>query len=791
MGTAIDLGTIGSRGFAIIGESSTDFAGRSVSGAGDVNGDGYDDLIVAAPWAAAAYQGRSYVVYGGSGSGGTVDLSQLPSTAGFRIGGTGYGALSVSNAGDVNGDGFDDLLIGSALGGYYYDGAARAYVVFGRSTGTTEINLAQLQPADGFVINGPDGSGSERLSVSNAGDVNGDGFDDIVIGVTNSSPGGSAFLIFGKAGGFGTIDLSVPSATDGRINGAAPADSLGQSVSSAGDINGDGYDDLIVGAPQADLGGIGAGQAYVIFGKATAFGTIDVSTMPAGTGFMIQGDMGGDEAGAQVSAAGDVNGDGYDDLIIGAPGGDDGGAGAGEAYVLFGHSGGFTNIDLTNIAPGAGFIIQGDAAGEGAGFSVSRAGDFNGDGYEDLIVGAPFADDGGGRAYLIFGHAGQFTNLDLGNLTPSSGFIIRGGNAGDEAGISVSTAGDVNHDGYGDLIVGAPFADSHGDAAGAGYVIFGRNGFSIDANNDVNGDGRTDFIVRDSVSGWLTNWVGTGTGGFANNGSNASIEFASEWKVGGLGDFNGDGRDDFLLRRDDGWLTNWIGTRSGGYANNGANSSQFLTTDWKVIGTGDFNGDGRSDLLLRRDDGWLTDWLGTANGGFTNNGANTSLFFTADWKVVSTGDFNGDGLTDLLFRRDDGWLTSWLGTTTGGFTNNGANSTNFLTTDWKVVGTGDINGDGRDDLLLRRDDGWLTDWLGTANGGFANNGANTSLVFTTDWKIAGIGDIDGNGREDILIRRDDGWMTSWLGTSNGAFANNSANFSAFIANNWQVQDPFL
>ena len=785
MATVIDLGTLGSRGFTMLGRDASDLAGGSVSSAGDVNGDGYDDVIVGATWA-GAYDGRSYVIYGGPGRTGTVDLSSLPATVGFTIRGTNYGLLSVSNAGDVNGDGFDDLLIGSAEGGFYYSGPTRTYVVFGKSGGLSDIDLKQLAPTAGFVINGPDG----QLSVASAGDVNADGFGDIVIGQPSMEPGGSAFLIFGKSSGFGTVDLTNPSAVNGRINGATSFDGLGSSAASAGDINGDGYDDLILGAPFADVGGVGAGQVYVIFGKATAFGTINVGTMTAATGFTIQGDTTGDEAGFQVSAAGDVNGDGYGDLIIGAPWGDDAGDGAGEAYVLFGHAGGFTNIDLTNIPAGAGFIIRGASQSDGAGFSVSGAGDVNGDGFDDLIIGSPFADSGGqgfGNAYVIFGRPGAPSNMDLANLAPSQGFVIRGDNAEDQAGVSVSAAGDLNQDGYDDLIVGASLHDQHGSNSGAAYVIYGRNGFSIDANNDVNGDGRTDFLVRDS-NGWLASWSGTANGGFS---ATTTIKTPPTLAIVGTGDFNGDGRDDLLVRGSDGRVYDWLGNSSSGFDDNGTLTGLQFTADWKVAGTGDFNGDGRSDFLMRRDDGQVTYWRGQANGSFLVNSSANNLTFTSDWKVASVGDFNGDGLSDLLLRRDDGWLTNWLGNTAGGFTNNGANSTVYLGAEWKVAGTGDINGDGKDDLLLRRDDGWLTDWVGSANGSFVNNGANASLNFALEWKIAGIGDIDGNGREDILLRRDDGWVTSWLGTASAGFVNNSANFSTFIAPAWQIQDPFL
>ena len=365
--------------------------------------------------------------------------------------------------------------------------------------------------------------------------------------------------------------------------------------------------------------------------------------------------------------------------------------------------------------------------------------------------------------------------------------MIRGDNSADQAGFSVSAAGDINQDGYADLIVGAPFSDSRGENSGAAYIIYGRNGFSIDANNDVNGDGRSDFLVRDS-NGWLASWSGTANGGFS---ATTTIKTPPTLAIVGAGDFNGDGRDDLLVRGSDGRVYDWLGNSSSGFNDNGSLTGLQFSADWKVAGTGDFNGDGRSDFLMRRDDGWLTYWRGQPNGGFTQLGVNTSLFFTPDWKIISTGDFNGDGVSDLLLRRDDGWLTNWLGTTAGGFTNNGANSTAFFGTEWKVAGTGDINGDGKDDFLLRRDDGWITEWLGSANGGFVNNGANASLFFAPEWKIAGIGDINGDGREDMLLRRDDGWLTSWLATANGGFTSNSANFSTFIATNWQVQDPFM
>ena len=147
-------------------------------------------------------------------------------------------------------------------------------------------------------------------------------------------------------------------------------------------------------------------EAYVIFGKSSGFANIDLTALAPADGFIIQGDAPVDYAGRSVSSAGDVNGDGFDDIIVGASAGDNGGYSAGEAYVVFGKSTGFADVDLGAMAPSDGFVIEGAAAGDNAGLSVSAAGDVNGDGFDDILVGAPFNDEGGnsaGAAYIIYG----------------------------------------------------------------------------------------------------------------------------------------------------------------------------------------------------------------------------------------------------------------------------------------------------------------------------------------------------------------------------------------------------
>ena len=201
----------------------------------------------------------------------------------------------------------------------------------------------------------------------------------------------------------------------------------------------------------------------------------------------------------------------------------------------------------------------------------------------------------------------------------------------------------------------------------------------------------------------------------------------------------------------------------------------------------DFNGDGRSDILWRHDNGMMTDWLGTPSGGYQANAGNALSVVATDWHIVGTGDFNGDHRDDVMWRNDDGRITSWLGTATGGFTDNIANAYNGVSADWHVVGIGDFDGDRRDDILWRNDDGRISDWLGTASGGFAPNAANALFMVALDWQVAAVGDYNGDGRDDILFRNDDGRLTNWLGTSTGGFSDNVANGYVATDNQWQIQ----
>ena len=608
----------GTNGFQISGEAANDVSGISVSAAGDINGDGIDDLIVGAYFADpnGFNSGASYVVFGSrTAFAATLELSSLTGANGFQINGEADGDNSgraVSAAGDINGDGIDDLIVGARNAAPNGFNSGASYVVFGSRTAfAATLELSSLTGANGFQINGEADGDNSGSSVSAAGDINGDGIDDLIVGADGADPNGSAsgasYVVFGSRTAFAaTLELSSLTGVNGfQINGAAAYDNSGRSVSAAGDINGDGIDDLIIGAHQADPNGFNSGASYVVFGSRTAFAaTLNLSSLTGANGFQISGEAAEDFSGVSVSAAGDINGDGIDDLIIGTPNADPNGDSSGASYVIFGQAAvaptPYTpNLDLSTLTGPNGFQITGEAAGDQSGFSVSDAGDVNGDGIDDLIVGAYGAGPNGsysGASYVVFGSRTAFAaNLELSSLTGTNGFQISGEAAFDSSGFSVSGAGDINGDGIDDLIVGARTAVPNGFNSGASYVVFGSrtafaatlelssltgaNGFqisgeaandlsgsSVSAAGDINGDGIDDLIVGAYGADPNGNYSGasyvvfgsrtafaatlelsslTGANGFQISGE-AAFDF-SGFSVSGAGDINGDGIDDLII----------------------------------------------------------------------------------------------------------------------------------------------------------------------------------------------------------------------------------------------------
>ena len=504
----------GVNGLQINGINPGDLSGIAVSNAGDVNGDGIDDVIIGARGASLnglPNVGESYVLFGTRDRFGSVplDLSGLSGENGFQINGVDAGdglGRAVSGAGDVNGDGVDDVVVGApSLSFFGGSGPGKAYVVFGRRDGfmNAPIELSALNGNDGFEISGVDPGDHFGFSVSSAGDLNDDGVDDIIIGAPalsafgGNGSSGKAYVVFGSRSPSFPVLLNASNlnGVNGfQLNGIDAGDAAGGSVSCAGDMDGDGVDDIVVGAYGADPNGLSnAGESYVVFGNANGFGSkpFELSSLNGNDGFQVNGAFAFDHAGSSVSSAGDFNGDGVNDIIIGAPSLNFfNGSNAGESYVVFGNRGGFGRapLELSSLNGTNGFQITGASSGfsDDSGFPVSGAGDFNGDGVGDVIIGVYRADpnglDSAGESYIVFGNRNGFGSspLDLSSIDGNNGVQINGVDPSDLSGFSVSGAGDFNGDGVDDVIIGAYRADPNGlDSAGESYVVFGQSSSSF------------------------------------------------------------------------------------------------------------------------------------------------------------------------------------------------------------------------------------------------------------------------------------------------------------------------
>ena len=657
------------------GTDAGDAFGNSVASAGDVNGDGYSDVIVGA-FMASAETGAAYVYLGAS-----TGLSMTAASAldGNRYRRNTWVGTCVASAGDVNGDGYSDVIVGSLGPDISFTGLA--FVYMGSSEGvsnTIATTLSGMQYGAYFAY-----------SLSCAGDVNGDGYSDVIVGVLNED---AAYVYLGSLTGLSNIAASTLKgyvvAGAGDLNGDGYSDVMasrfdnstnknvvyvysGSSVgisnlsantlstsannsyynntlASAGDVNGDGYSDLLIGSTGVSSN---TGEVYVFLGACAT-----VSATPTMT---LAGKATDSEFGHSLGTAGDVNGDGYSDVIIGAY---RIASYTGAAYIYPGSPTGLSTTPLVTLA---------GTEQSKFGISVASAGDVNGDGYSDVIIGASGISSGKGAAYLFLGSSTGPS------ATPAT--ILSGTDAGDAFGNSVASAGDVNGDGYSDVIVGAFMASAE---TGAAYVYLGastglsmtaasaldgnryrRNtwvGTCVASAGDVNGDGYSDVIVGSlgpdiSFTGLAFVYMGSSEGvsntiATTLSGMQYGAYFA--YSLSCAGDVNGDGYSDVIvgvLNEDAAYV--YLGSLTGL-----SNIAASTLKGYVVAGAGDLNGDGYSDVMASRFDNstnknvvyvYSGSSVGISNLAIhiLNTSANNSYYNNT---LASAGDVNGDGYSDLL-----------------------------------------------------------------------------------------------------------------------------------------------
>ena len=439
----------------------------------------------------------------------------------------------------------------------------------------------------------------------------------------------------------------------------------------------------------------------------------------------------------------------------------------------------FSNVggQIGNVTIARGTIIENAIGGSGA----------------DVIIGNSVANvlTGRGGVDRLAGGTGSDTFQDT--RSGLNGDTITDFAAGDRivftdatlAGFTFNLSGSTLTYSGGSLILIAPVVGTITASAATGGGVQLTMSAIADVRNDFNGDGRSDVLWR-SDTGVLSEWLGQSGGTFAYN-PNADYQVDIGWQIIGFGDFNGDTRDDILWRHQNGDIMEWLAQAGGAFAWNPV-EPHALPTDWHLVGIADFNGDGRDDMMWRTDiTGTLTEWLGQADGSFAAN-PNAQYILSPNWQVAGVGDFNGDGRDDILWRNEVGAMSEWLGQVGGTFAWN-PSAAYQLPTNWIAAAAGDFNGDGRDDILWRNEAGAMAEWLGQVGGTFAYN-PNAAYQLPANWEAAAAGDFNGDGRDDILWRNEVGAMAEWLGQVGGTFAWNP-NAGYQLPTNWHAQPDAL
>jgi FG-GAP repeat protein/VCBS repeat protein len=713
-------------------------------------------------------------------------VSSLLTGPDWRVDGEQSGARlgsSVAPAGDVNGDGFSDVLVGAPLfdGGHLDEGRAALYL--GSSTG--------LATSPAWTAEGEQAGANFGHALFTAGDVNGDGFSDVIVGAPRHDAGladeGRAYVYLGSPGGLGASAAWT-------AQGSQFSELFGQSVATAGDVNGDFFSDVVVGAPLFDNGQFNEGRASLYLGSPTGLATSPAWTAESDQAGTFQDPT---QFGASVAPAGDVDGDGYGDVLVGAPGFDAGQTNEGRAFLYHGSS--------LGLSAGPVWTAEGDQASARLGHAVAPAGDVNGDGCGDVLVGAPFFDGGQldeGRALLFLGSST--------GLAASPGWSVEGEQVQAHLGAALATAGDVNGDAFGDVLVGAPEFDGGSQDEGQVRLYLGasaglatsssleRNGeqlaaflgFALATAGDVNGDGYGD---------WLAGAPGLDAGqadegrATVRHGSAGTLAPLPEWTpdaaatlglegaVASAGDVDGDGYGDVLvgLRRFGppvtfrGRALLFRGSLAGLATTPAwilAGEADFRELGRSVAGAGDVNGDGYDDVLVadipfpgRR----VRLFLGSPAGLATDAAWSEEVpDFEFGQALSAAGDVNGDGFGDVVvgapspgFPVNEGKAFLYLGSAKGLSAAPSWSVTKGPEFGWAVT-SADVNADGFSDVLVSDNRG------GVAEAGVVELylGSGAGLATLPAWSVSGeqagawlgtsistAGDVNGDGFGDVLL----------------------------------------
>ena len=772
----------------------------SVATAGDVNGDGFSDVIVGA----YAYdngqtdEGRAFV-YQGSAAGPAATANWTTESDQANA----YFGFSVATAGDVNGDGFSDVIVGAFRYGNGQSAEGRAYVYHGSATG---LAATANWTAESNQVNAELG-----VSVATAGDVNGDGYSDVIVGAFGYDAPlyneGLAFVYHGSATG-------LAASANWWAEGDQESAEFGRSVATAGDVNGDGYSDVIVGAHFYNNGQTDEGRAFVYHGSAAG--------LSATANWTAESDQANAIFGRSVATAGDVNGDGYSDVIVGAYQYDNGQTNEGRAFLYQGSP--------TGLSATANWTAESDQESAVFGYSVATAGDVNGDGYSDVIVGAYQYDNGQTDEGRAFVYQGSATGLPVvANWTAESG------QEGALFGICVATAGDVNGDGFSDVIAGAPYHDNletdegrafvyNGSAAGLSPAVGwaaesnqqgAKFGTSVASAGDVNGDGFSDVIVGapeydngETDEGRAYVYLGSvgGLSGLASwtDESNQPGAFFG-WSVATAGDVNGDGYSDVIVGAykydiisenltDAGRSCLYTGSATGpplseepAWTADGDQAYAYF--GYSAATAGDVNGDGYSDVIFGAhyyDNGQINE-----GRAFVYHGSAAGLPALPNWtaesnqadahfgcSVATAGDVDGDGYSDVIVGADsfdnpevdEGQAFVYCGSATG--LPLSGSPTSVLQSNQpnarfgiSVATAGDVNGDGYSDVIVGADqynngqinEGRAFVYYGSA-GGLSSAAAWTAESDQAEAhfgiSVATAGDVNGDGYSDVIVGAD-------------------------------------